>query len=186
MAKKGKKSAEAFSGFKRDKKTLKAPITAVIENSPVPMDKSSWQDVQLPEYLWVALVFNGLSEEESFDRLRRIAAEWPSHSNLKNPAVQPGSHSAVAALPKTARKKLLRTIKAELGKGLLSPLCNLSNLPASDDWVSLFGEDESLDQWFALGDSIQQASQFQSKNATHICWFISLAGVASGQMTEPA
>lgn len=186
MAKKRKKTAEAFSGFKQDKKTLKAPMTAAFENSPVPMTKSSWQDVQLPEYLWVALVFNGMSDEESFDRLRRIATEWPSHSTLKDPEVQPGSHSAIAALPKSARKKLLRTIKAELGKEILSPLCNLSNLPASDDWESFFGEDESLDQWFALGDAIQQANQFQSTNATHICWFISLAGVASGQMTEPA
>lgn len=185
MAKKGNKKSDAFSGFKRDKKKLKAPMTAVFEKSSVPMEKSSWQDVQMPEYLWMALIFNTLDEVQAFSRLRRIAAEWPSHSCLENCDVQPGSHSALAALPQVEREQLLGVIAREIERDILAPLCNLTRLPAAQNWSELFHIDESLDQWLALGHAIQQCSQFQSKMATHICWFISLIGVASGQMAEP-
>lgn len=180
-----KKKQDAFSGFKKEKKTLKAPMTVVFESSPGVWEKSSWNDVQMPEYLWVALVFNHFDEKKSFQILRRIAAEWPSHSIQENPAMQPGSHSAVAALPKGERAKLLQVIAGEIDKEVLSPLCNLANLPAIEDWSEFFKEEETLDQWYTLGDAIQLCGQFQSEAATHLCWFMSLIGVTSGQMTDP-
>lgn len=185
MAKKGKKKHDPFSEFKKDKKTLKAPVSAVFENSPVPLEKSSWQDVQLPEYLWVALMFNAFDEAEAFSRLRSIADEWPSHSLLEARAVQPGSHSAIAALPEDEQNRLLGIMATNVEKATFSPLCNLENLPAMDAWSTFFKSEESLDQWHALGHAIQECCQFQSRMATHICWFISLVGATSGQMTEP-
>lgn len=185
MAKKGKKKTKAFSEFKRDKKTLKAPMTAVFENSSVPFEKSSWQDVQLPEYLWVALIFYKLDEEDAFIHLRHIATKWPSHTCLENPAVQPGSHSAIAALPQDERDRLLSVISSEFEKDLFEPLCNLSNLPAVETWSNAFLSEDTLEEWFALGEAILKCNQFQSRYATHICWFISLIGSVSGQMTAP-
>ena len=42
----------AFSGFKRDRKKLKAPFSAAFEALPIPLEKSNWHDVQMPEFLW--------------------------------------------------------------------------------------------------------------------------------------
>jgi hypothetical protein len=185
MAKKRKKKSKAFSAFKRDKKTLKAPMTTISESSPIPFEKSSWQDIQLPEYLWVALVFSSIEEDEALVRLRRIISEWPSHSCLENHEVQPGSHSAIAALPQIERKNLLNSLSNEFEKDIFAPLCNLSNLPALKSWSNEFLSEETLEQWFALGHAIQRCNDFQSKYATHICWFISQVGSATGQMTVP-
>lgn len=175
---------EAFSGFKREKKTLKGPFTQVSEKSPGLWKKSSWHDVQMPEYLWVALILGAFEEKDAIERLRRIGEQWPGISELEQTASQPGSLTSIAALKATARQSLFVQILKEVdSKAVLAPLCNLPELPGHADWNSYFGEVETLDHWFALGDAVQACSQFQSDKSTHICWFISLVGAVSGQMT---
>ena len=138
----------------------------------------------MPEFLWLALILQAFDEKEAIQRLRNIADRWPDVSHLNNRAVQPGSLSAIAGLNRSARKSLLAEILHEVGaKTVLAPLCHFAGLPARDDWVSVFGEEERIEHWCALGDAIQACDMFQSDRATDICWFISIAGAVSGQIT---
>ena len=188
MARKSKVVAntknDAFSGFKRDKKKLKSPFTAVFEASSIPLEKSNWHDIQMPEFLWLALIVHAFDEKEAIRRLRGIAEQWPDVSQLNNRAVQPGSLTAIAGLNHKARRHLLTTILREVGaKTVLAPLCHLPGLPARDDWVSVFGEEETIEHWHALGDAIQACSMFDSDRTTDICWFIDAVSMLSGQIT---
>ena len=178
---------DTFSGFKRDKKKLKSPFTAVFEASSMPLEKSNWNDVQMPEFLWIALIFQAFGEKESIKRLRSIAEQWPNVSQLNNRAVQPGSLSAIAGLNCNARTNLLAKIYHEVGtKSILAPLCHLAGLPARDDWISIFGEEERVEHWYALGDAIQACSMADSDRTTDICWFIDTVSMISGQITAPS
>lgn len=175
---------DPFADFSREKKTLKGPFTQLFERSPSLWEKSNWHDVQMPEYLWVALILSAYDDSDAIDRLRRIAEKWPNVSELDQGAVQPGSLSSIAALKTTARKKLLATILKEVqSKSVLAPLCHLTELPGRKSWISQFHEKETLQHWFDLGDAVQACTQFQNEKSTHICWFISMVGAASGQMT---
>jgi uncharacterized protein DUF5677 len=175
---------DAFSHFKRDKKRLKGAFTQVSERSPELWEKSRWHDVQLPEFLWVALILGASETGVAIQRLRRIANQWPHVSEFEGTRCQPASLSSIAALKPSSRTLLLRSICDEVGsKSVLAPLCHLSRLPGRDEWVSVFAEDESIEHWLALGDALQTCSQFQSESATHICWCISMVGSKSGQMT---
>jgi hypothetical protein len=178
-----KPKADAFSGFKREKKTLKGPFTQISERSPGLWRKSSWHNVQMPEYLWVALILGAFETEEAIQRLRKISQQWPDISNSKGKLCQPGSFSAIAALKPASRRSLLTTILYEIkSKSILAPLCHLSRLPSRTDWCSSFAEDETIEHWFALGDAVQECGRFHGERATHICWFMSLIGRVSGQM----
>ena len=92
MARKSKVVAntknDAFSGFKRDKKKLKSPFTAVFDASSIPLEKSNWHDIQMPEFLWLALIVHAFDEKEAIRRLRSIAEQWPDVSQLNNQAVR--------------------------------------------------------------------------------------------------
>jgi hypothetical protein len=107
--KKSRKSSkkDAFSGFKRDKKSLKGPFTQISERSPGFWKKSSWHDVQMPEFLWVALILGAFDTNDAIQRLRRIAQHWPDISAFDGKLCQPGSLSAIAALKPIARESLL-------------------------------------------------------------------------------
>ncbi|REJ68198.1 MAG: hypothetical protein DWQ31_08700 [Planctomycetota bacterium] len=186
--KKKKRSAKgksgAFSGFKQHKKTLKAPIPAAFEGHESKLSVSSWHNVQMPEFLWVALILNEFETDNAIERLRRIAQSWPNISELENRKVQPGSLSAIAGLNGTARAAILDTILQVVeSKSIIAPLCNLTQLPSRSDWVARFGEEESIEHWKTLGRTVENFSRFQGELATHTCWFISLVGAVSGQMT---
>jgi hypothetical protein len=187
MAKKSsvkKSKKNAFAGFKREKKTLKGPFTQISEQSPGFLKKSTWHDVQMPEFLWVALILGAFETNDAIQRLRNIAQQWPDISEFEGQLCQPGSLSAIAALKPVPRHSLLATILEVVeSKSVLAPLCHLSQLPGRDDWVSLFAEDETIEHWFAIGDAVQACSRFQGEGATHICWFISMVGSESGQLT---
>ncbi len=190
MAKKSSKKkpkADAFSGFKREKKTLKGPFTQVSEKSPGVWAKSSWHDVQLPEYMWVALILSAIDASASLTALRSIANQWPTQKDFKRGFGGPaGSFTSIAALKAPARRKLLSAIATEIGDhSILAPVCRLEGLPCLKDWKAIFDEGDSDDHWFALADAVQSCSHFQGENATHICWFSSCVGAASGQMTAP-
>ena len=92
MAKKkaaGKRKMDPFSGFQRDKKKLKTPFTVVSEKSPGVWRKSTWHDVQMPEYLWVALILSGFTTEDAIARLREIGQQWPSMTEQEHREVHP-------------------------------------------------------------------------------------------------
>ena len=132
----------------------------------------------------VALILHAFDESQAIERLRCIAMRWPDVSQLDNRAVQPGSLSAIAGLNRNARKKLLVGILKEIGsKTVLAPLCHLASLPARDDWVSIFGEEERTEHWFAMGDALQACDVFQSDRATDICWFMDIVASVSKRIT---
>lgn len=181
------KQSKAFSGFKRDKKSLKGPFTQMSEKHPGFLGKSAWHDVQLPEYMWVALILSGIDSTAALAILRSVAAQWPTQKDFKGGFGGPaGSFTSIAALKAPARRKLLSAIATEIGdRSILAPLCRLEGLPCLNDWKSVFGDENSDDHWFALADAVEICSQFQGENATHICWLASCVGAASGQMTAP-
>jgi hypothetical protein len=153
----------SLASHKRNKKVLVAPFNQL----PAPVQRASWIDDRLPEFLWAALLTQGLPRKEYLNLFRSVIGAGQYFR--ENRAFI--SHSELAKITKTDFSRIFSVVlrNAEARKAL-SQLLVIGELPDLMHWKEVLPAKQGEGDLTSLARAVAACLDHQSQFSTDIRW----------------
>ena len=167
MERKNRKiNSSSLDSHKKQGKTLIPPFLNIPKLQPV-----SWMDERLPEFLWAALLIQGLGRTNAILRMKEVVKFWYDQPKEMRPKSL--SHTDISSLEATNQRGFLNFLcKNEATRQSLQPLLLLCpELPGSEVWAEVLkAENSKPEMWNVLKKTIFEVIDHQSQIATDCRW----------------
>lgn len=177
----GGRTLSPLADLRRDGKVLASPL------ANLGIQRLSWVDERLPEWLWAALVHREAGRDHALAHFRSVLEGLSGSSPGASDEFMDLRHSAIAGAPEARARAILDLVVGhEAARDALRPLLLIPELPAFDLWRAAIGgvADPERD-WPRLQAAVAACLFHQSEEATDLRWLSTVTYMAQGRLKLP-
>lgn len=163
----------------RKGKTLIPPIMKIQK-----MQRVSWMDDRLPEWLWVELLLVGLGRAKAIAVMKKAVGFW--HGKPKDQQPYDITHTGLASIPGEILREFLQELCSDkASQQALQPLLLLCpGLPGSAIWEEALQGTAEPEMGDILAKAVLEVIDHQSQNATDCRWLRVFYWMVIGKLHE--